>query len=96
MAQNKVGDSAARDALATYRKLDERINAQMVAALQAAEAGRATAGLETAKDSRTAGLGAGKGISSVLESPVGTRALPGEAASDTPRPPAAFRMGNRT
>lgn len=100
MAHQPIGDKAvARDALATYRKLDERINAQMLAAMHVAESGRApTAPIEAVQDFKAAGL-SGKGLPSVLETPtVGAGGQAVAAAEPAPggvKPPAAFRMGSR-
>ncbi len=96
MAQHQVGDSAARDALATYRKLDERINAQMLAAVHVAEATRPLVGpAEAASDSRTRGLDGGKGLPSHLDAPLPIPAAPVSEEPSAKGPPAAFRMGQK-
>ncbi|MBM3268131.1 MAG: hypothetical protein FJZ01_10835 [Candidatus Sericytochromatia bacterium] len=95
MAQHQVGDAAARDALATYRKLDERINAQMLAAVHAAEATRPLVGPEVVADSRTRGLEGGKGLPSHLDTPLPAPTAPIAAPAEANAPPAAFRMGQR-
>lgn len=101
MAQHSIGDKAvSRDALATYRKLDERINAQMLSAMQVAESGRApTAPIDAVQDSKAAGL-SGIGLPSVLEAPTagagGKVDVASESAAGASAPPAAFRMGSRS
>ncbi len=101
MAQQSIGDKAgARDALATYRKLDERINAQMLSALHAAESGRpATAGFEAVHDSKAMGL-SGKGLPSALEAPAigagGKAIASADFRPSSVAPPATFRMGTRS
>lgn len=102
MAQQSIGEKAvARDALATYRKLDERINAQMLAAVHAAESSRVPATpVEAVPDSKASGL-SGKGLPSALDTPApgaGGRAVEGLPGGGTGSmaPPAAFRMGSRS
>lgn len=103
MAQQSIGEkqAVARDALATYRKLDERINAQMLAAVHAAESSRVPiASVEAVQDSKASGL-SGKGLPSVLDTPAtgaggrAVEALPG-GGTGSMKPPAAFRMGSRS
>jgi len=100
--QHSVGDTpAGRDALATYRKLDERINAQLLQAVHAAETSRHSVGAEVAQDSKSGKLSGPQGLPSYLDTPAAPPAGPEpraeavESASGKPLPPASFRMGSK-